>query len=582
MAIDIQTTRRTLIALAKNPEQSVRALAEKVGIGKDKVYELKDKLEKSKLTEEQIASMPDEELSKRFNSKQDRKPWVYMDFIEVFHFSNKNKEHKPGSNAAILDAWRKLYLQGIFGFTQDVNPAFPGQLPDGCMPFATFLRKYREWEKLHGVKPVKAASAETGPIASDITEVLPGSQMQIDASGDPVYWKTPSGRIIKSVLFVAVLAFSGLVFAWLGPDHSVRTWCRFIIAAVKHFGGRVDSIKSDNEAALTWRRKITAVDGTRLWSITVNPTVLYINRRLGMESFLCDSYSATEKALNERAVGSMQRFKGVVLGHSMDDLPVAVSYDAVNEMLQLDVAEFNSRPVKDRKSSRQAFFEAFERQHLKPVTVGEIRIPDKVDDKHSVSASGYIRVKGNNYYVGEKYAACSVLVLFFPDNKIEILQPSDYTKLKEYDLDTRPYPRVRNIKHPEDYTSSERFVSRSLDDLLEDCRRRMPDIADEVEQVLRKFFNHSRLPDAGKKQTGNRLLKLCGKFYNSAPTQLKQGLDCILHAGRFDNVTIISVLEDFISVSTVTAPRTSTAKEIQIIKNNSEFGLNAMDKEDNR
>lgn len=567
MAIDIKTTRSTLEALAKQPNQSIRTLAGKKGIGKDKAYKLKEKLDELQLTAEQIAQMPDSELSVLFMSSQDRKSWHYPDFLAVFNHIYKNKDHKPGSDAALVAAWRELYLQGVFKIDRDINPAYPGPLPEGCMPFATFRRKYRQWEELNNVEPVLAASSETGPIPSEITETTPGSQMQIDASGDPFFWKMLKAKgLIKSHLFVAVLPYSGLAFAWLGPDLSARSWCLFLIAAVTFFQGCPYTCKSDNDGGIIKRRKIKAVNGEDKYSNTLNTTVRYVSGLLGLEWILCDPLKPTAKGMVERIVGAFQRFHGVVLGHGRDDAPVAVSYEHINEMLLQDVAEFNSRPVKDRKFSRQAFFDLFERQHLAPCPNLDFCIPDKVEDNHSVSVSGYTRIRGNNYFVGEKYAACAVKVLFFPDNKIEILMGDTGVKLKEYTLHTAATPRVLNIKHEEDYTSDELYVSRSLDELMQYSSRHMPDIAVELNQVLSEFFAHSRLPDVDKTRSGNRLLELCKEFYNCAATQLKQGLDCILHSGKFDNLTIISVLEDFISVSTTTAPRLSAAKTRQLMK----------------
>lgn len=75
----------------------------------------------------------------------------------------------------------------------------------------------------------------------------PGTELQVDFAGDPLYYyDQSSGEAIKCPVFVAVLPFSGYTFVEALPNASLPQVLRALNNTLSYFGGVPKRVKSDN------------------------------------------------------------------------------------------------------------------------------------------------------------------------------------------------------------------------------------------------------------------------------------------------------------------------------------------------
>lgn len=428
------------------------------------------------------------------------------------------------------------------GFASEVVSRDLKNLPPELLSYSAFTAAYRRWFERCEVFDVTVSD-----FCSKINQVCPASQIMIDAGGDPVCWKDLNGAVHKSVLFVGVLCYSGLTFAYLGPDHSQITWLNFVIAMLARLGCTAATIKSDNETALVTRKKSEiSQNGKRLYTIEPHPKVLALADQPDIEWVLCEPGQPRQKALCERMVGVYQRIKGQVPGRSMDDLPVAMNEEELNKLLLKDVDAFNAKKLSGREFSRQAYYEL----HEKPCMYALPKQMPSADQKFEtrlVGTGGYVRYQGHNYFAAKSEIGKRVRVIETQGGILQIwsVKQSPGKKLQEYKIEYKATPRSCYIKHKKDYTPAERYVSRDINELCK-AASDYPMIEDLLQKVFRGLFEHSRVPDADKTRTCNNILKMCRDFYQEQVSDLKEGLEAVEFSGNYDNVSVTACLTEHI------------------------------------
>lgn len=546
MVINEQVVRRICTEMAKPAAPSLRELGEKLHISKDTVSKVLKAIEDAGKDPAAVITLSHAEIDQIIPLNEVRQNWIEPDWNEVFIYRFGTRNYRKPIHT-MEETWRDSYV--LKKFTVDIRSINRGTvkaaLPDGCMPFVTFSRQFND---RHKERCPMLDDSEGTALASSISASSPGSAVMIDASGDPVYWRRSNGTVEKGVLYVAVLQYSGLTFAWIGPDHKLMTWMRFVIAMLKFYGGAPACIISDNEASICQRSVIgVTADGKELRSITINPSFTRITDPAGIEWKQCEPYKSRHKALGERTVKLYQDFgiPGQVLCRSREDLPIADTLEQLNEYLLIDVNTINDQLLKDRKFSRRAYFELYEREYLSPLPELDLNLPvDSV--KRTVSDSGYARYKGNFYYAGTEHTGSLVQVEVFEDDTLKISLRPGLELLKTHKVDRGCHPRMQYIKSKSDYSDKEKYVSRSLEELTAYAHKHFPAVSAELAQVFTEFFAHSRMNDIHKTSVCNNILDLCTNCCSSHQEQLLSGLQHILREGVYDNTKMKRILQDYI------------------------------------
>lgn len=125
-------------------------------------------------------------------------------------------------------------------------------------------------------------------------ETAPGEQMQIDFGEKRI---PVGGRLVKVLLFVAVLSYSRRIFVRTFHAQRLDDWREGIASAFRHFGGRVRRLLIDNAGAMVTGRDSQA--GTA----RLHPDFAAFLRDLDVEARVCRPYRARTKGKTERGVG---------------------------------------------------------------------------------------------------------------------------------------------------------------------------------------------------------------------------------------------------------------------------------------
>lgn len=542
MTLDVSQIRVFLEKKADGSKLSAAKIAKEADCSESSIRRLNNRLKYSGLTPAELLDMDSVKLNIYFGfAGEGRSGKASPDWRQVclFVYGKAAKDNKK--EHTLEQAWIN-YVRAN-GFTEEVVSRDLKNLPNELLSYSAFTAGFRHWFERCEVFDVTVSD-----FCSKINQVCPASQIMIDASGDPVCWKDLNGTVHKSVLFVGVLCYSGLTFAYLGPDHSQITWLNFIIAMLRWLNCTAASIKSDNETALVIRRKSeVAPNGKKLYAFEPHPKILALTDQLDIEWVLCEPGEPRQKALCERMVGVFQRIKGHVLGRNPDDLPVAMNEEELNKLLLKDVADFNSKRLSGREFSRQAYYDLHEKPYMYALPEHMPSAEQKFETR-LVSTKGYVRFQGHNYFVAKSAIGKRVRIIETQGGKLQIwsVKPAPGKKLKEYEIEYKATPRSCFIKHKEDYSPAERYVSRDVNELCQ-AASDYPLIEGLLQRVFRGFFEQSRIPDADKTRTCNNVLKLCKEHYPDHASDLKEALGAIEFSGKYDNVSILSCLREHLS-----------------------------------
>lgn len=302
-------------------------IAKKFGVSKGTIFNIKKRLELSKVDAVALVDLSSAELRKALYPKPAGK--ADPDWSEFDRKLNNNK------HATLLLCY-ELYCQ---------------QADGEVYSYANFCRLYRKWKELN--KNQSELSRH---------EQIPAEKLEIDYSGDKLPWFDQEGVKHYAHLFVAALPYSNLLFSLATSDEKRRSWIIGINEALKYFGGVPKLLVFDNSKSLVnkpRRRKTGIVEDA-----IVAPEIELLAEQYGMKPYACNIRSPKNKNRVEAAVSWVQR--GVIGRLCLSgEAPVVKDLRALNELVLDCVNKINEQPMagSQQTRSRRQIFEQ-EEKHL--------------------------------------------------------------------------------------------------------------------------------------------------------------------------------------------------------------------------
>lgn len=525
MSITIKKIRSLLELLNSSAVINVSEVAKQTGISRRTIDRKVEKISLFGQSIEELLSLPDHKLKKLFASKP-RKEFVEPDFEEAFIILNPHRAYKKGMKPTIESVWED-YANTVM---RDLGLSIEkDELPDCCMSLNTFRRKYNEF-----IGKKKAKYIGLSDTAS-IGEVSAGALMEIDGVGDRLLWMDWCGVLHNAVLFVAVLKYSGLIFVYASSRLRAVDWANFIIHALNYFGGVPAAIKSDNDTALTIRYYAYSHVGHKFLSREPNPTMKYLANAYKFDWLLTGVRAPREKGMVERFVHCSEDF---VATEEKFKTTKFKSLDEINvELLKL-TDKFNNKIVKGGYSHR-SFFEGFEKEFLMPLPLLQINYLDITS--HKVGVRGYVRYKGNNYFVGHEYDGLEILACSEDGKHVDFYLQPNLKKIITYKIYTGTPIRVHNIKDPKFMSAAEKYLSRGLEDFLKSAEK-YPAFKEELCNFFRHVYANFVLNDIDKTNFCNRTLSFC-EAHCVLTNELKYAFNYILENNVLTVIKVNEVLK---------------------------------------
>jgi transposase len=208
------------------------------------------------------------------------------------------------------------------------------QNPDG-LKYTAFCVKYRRWRATRGV-------------TMSLTHI-PGDRLFVDYAGDPVLYTDPATGIVqKAWIFVAVWAYSSLMYAEATRTQKSPDWLGAHVRALEAFGVAPRAITPDNCK--------TAVDKARRYDPEFNRSYSDFAQTYRLAVLPARVRRPRDKAGGEQGVLLAER---AVLGglRNMKFFSVAEINAAIGKLL----IEINTAAFQKREGCRQSVFDAEER-----------------------------------------------------------------------------------------------------------------------------------------------------------------------------------------------------------------------------
>lgn len=280
-------------------------------------------------------------------------------------------------------------------------------------------------------------------------EHTPGSVMEVDWAGSPVYYTDPdTGELIRCSLFVAVLPCSGYSYAEAMPSMKQEFWFRGHVNAYMYFGGVTRTVTPDNLKASVIRN---GQDG-----VILNRTYQELAEHYGTAVVPARPRKPRDKA----SVEGLVRNVGTHVIATLRNIQFFSLFE-LNDAILEGLYAFNHKPFQKREGSRASVFEAEEKATLLPLPETPFDIAEW--RKGIVQLNYHISVDRMNYSVPYQYSKKEVdirlsfrMVKVFHDGE----QIAEHTRLRG-----RPGQYSTKVEHmPEqhrEYTawSSDRLLN---------------------------------------------------------------------------------------------------------------------------
>lgn len=470
----------------------------------------------------------DEQLIEIFAFERCHKQFIEPKWEEIFDYLYPPRTWRKDTRS-IESAWRNCYLKDKFNI-KGINRYCPDELPDGCMSYNTFVRRFDRYRNNRSLFPKLSNTCS-------IEQYSPASQMAIDGVGDKIIWHDRQGNTYSGTMFVSVLTFSGLTFAYICPKARTVDWMTFLQKSLQYIGGVPASVKSDNDVSLCYRVRHSNAYGKVYCTSTPNANAKFLANSYGFEWVLTGVAKPRDKALCERIVKLYEDFKsGLVLGNPY---VVADNIEELNRLLAQDIESINNSIISGKDFSRRAFFEENERKYLAPLPNSSYMPIFSELGSYIVNSRGYVRFKGNDYFLGNIYVSHRVLCNLTPDNIIEFLDYDTLSVIEAYPLNHDVNPRPLRFKHDKYKSSIEKHLSASLDAFIKKSEL-FPDLKEELKFLFNHFWAKNTLPTIDKTNTCHEIIKLA----ENAPDRalFKQALMHLNKAKIYNNVAIKEAL----------------------------------------
>jgi hypothetical protein len=200
-------------------------------------------------------------------------------------------------------------------------------------------------------KHTKSRFAQLLQATVTLREFSAGEHCEVDYAGDRVEWIDRKGEIHEAHLFVGILCFSQLIFAWAAPDEKKQNWLESHRRMFSFFGGVPRVIVCDQLK--------NGVIKSHLYDPDLNPDYVALASHYGTVIVPARVRHPKDKALVEGAVKILCRyFRFAYRRHTF------TSIEEVNRALTSVLERLNTRPHTRFKISRRERFEELEKKVL--------------------------------------------------------------------------------------------------------------------------------------------------------------------------------------------------------------------------
>lgn len=535
-------------------------LSKQTGISRKSITRFCDKLAFEGYSPKDVLSFTPDKLNTVIRALGHRKDFKQPDFKVIYNFMHPARVYK--NKPTLEQAWLELYVKDNFNVqTESLHKnclKFEG-LPELCMSLNTFKRAYKAYVTKHMSE--YSGLSDTASLG----EVNPGALMEIDGNGDILNWQDQEGVKHRACVFTASLRYSGMLFIYACEKKRTIDWAEFIIAALDYFGGAPACIKSDNDVALSYRKKIFNSGGKSFIRNTPNSTMQYLARCYQTDWLLAGPVKPRHKGQIEAFVNVSERLirnaTRIINGtfSSLEDL---------NKYLKELSFTFNNQYVAGSSWSHQSFFDMYEKQHLQPLPP-EAKRPKLYEVIECiVSQRGYVRFKGNDYFVGKEYCGLQVTCFQTSADRFSIRLFNAVGELTSYKIDNSPSIRIKRIKHSKDYSPKEKAMTRTLDDYL-----KLSHEVTVIEKELSEFFTYvfhscTSFNDVDR-------VTVCNRIFNDVKRNLpayekyKQAFRMIIDTHISKYLQMTQIIDGLINIQSSSKTRQFTPKRelLEDIKN---------------
>lgn len=313
------------------------------------------------------------------------------------------------------------------------------------------------WKQLYRRYPYLLKATVT------LREFDPGTHCEVDYAGDRIEWVDRNGEVHEAHVFIGILCFSQLIFAWASSDEKSQQWLSAHQRMYTFFGGVPQVTVCDCLK--------TGVAKCHRYDPDLNPSYSELARHYGTAVVPARPRHPKDKALAENAVGlTMRLFRFVYRRHRF------FSLGEVNQALAQIVEHINAKPHTRFKISRRQRWEAQERGKLKTLPP----LPyEPVEWKTArVHPDSTIAVDSATYSVPHQHRGKEVRVKLTP-NHIEVYLHLERIKMHARDrsrkgarvIDNADLP-LNSVAYregtPYSVLSQARFVHPELHNLIDD------------------------------------------------------------------------------------------------------------------
>lgn len=319
MKLEIQHV-RDIIRLLHTTDYSQRRIGKIVQVSHNSVSHYARLIARSELSHPEAETLNDSELENRLMQTRDRDQEKQMpDWAEIHQRLRKNKHL---SLIVIWEEYRALYKDQAYSYSQ-------------------FTYYYREY---------------VGKI--DLSMRLrhyPGEAMFVDYAGKTVPWRNRENgnREEQAQVFIAVLGYSSLTFAWASRSQSSEDWIEAHNQAFQFIGGVPEAVVPDNlKAAVT----------TAGSNLVLNRTYSEMARYYQCVILPARVRKPQDKAKAEQGVLFATRW---IIARLRERTFYSIA--EINQAIAELLPTLNQRPLRNYPGCRQSRFEEGDQQALRPL-----------------------------------------------------------------------------------------------------------------------------------------------------------------------------------------------------------------------
>ena len=357
-----------------------------------------------------------------------------------------------------------------------------------------------------------------------------GERMFVDFSGDKARWCDPdTGEVHEAEVFVAVLGYSGMLYAEATRSQDLSSWVNAHIGAWETFGGVTGVTVPDNLKA--------GVTRASFYDPELNPTYAELATHYDTVVLPTRTAKPRDKAAAEAGVLTVERWVLAPLRHA-----TFFSLAELNAAMADKVAEVNARAFRGEPTSRGDLFSDTERPALRALPTSRYELAEW--KKVTVNIDYHVEGPDKKFYSVPYQLVRQRLDLRTTAHTIEVMKGTRRVASHQ-----REYGSRRYITDPAHMPSSHRAHAEWTPSRLIEWGRSVSEATGEfVERLLesRPHPEHAYraclgLKSLGRKFGEDRLGAACARAlsigsisYSSVKSILAEGLDRLALPGAPD------------------------------------------------